>query len=738
MKRKLFVVSILMLVLTMLPLQVGLAAFWRTVVVKEFGGCGYQREIKDDDNNPEIFTCTGKCYYRVLNDGDVGFHYTVRYHTDVRKNKEFSGNAPWGPNSCEWVITKKATATAHGIKSCWLCGQEQPVHMWIEVPEQAPTCTEVGWTAGHICSVCNKTYDRETIKKLDHDLVYEKRIAPTCTKEGYSGGYRCQREGCKYNTGTPLAKLPHTEEILPAVPATCTSTGLTEGKKCSVCDTVITAQQTIAKLPHTEEILPAVPATCTSTGLTEGKKCSVCDTVITAQQTIEKLPHTEEILPAVPSTYESTGLTEGKRCSVCQTILIAQQETPRKTPAGVEGWDFWYDERGVVWMCNYHDVDYTPSSTAHHTATYTHHCVNDLNADTKTMTDTKDEDCTKDTILQTVPATCVSDGYTLYACSKCLQEIKTDYTSRNDNHDLVDDAAITPTCAQEGRTAGQHCQREGCDYKTWDVLEMLPHTEVIDPAVEPTETTPGKTEGKHCSVCQKVLVAQEIIPATGKKPEHVHEVVNIAAVKATCTKPGKTAGSYCKLCGKELVTPQATRALGHWYGQWKPKMEAFHEAACRRPQCGHTTTVACTWYTALVNGETIRVCPICGAYDGQQIFPMIVNAAGKNVDENAIPQGELIVRGLEAPFGTEAVAIGGLESNAAPVYGLTVAYELGGRENALNGRVKVTVPMMLNEPFTLIFANEDATWTEIPATFSDGMLTFETDHSGLFLLMPAE
>ena len=613
--------------------------------------------------------------------------------------------------------------------------------------EEKPTCT----TPGKVTVFCRqlhspgglsmdfwcRAWKDVTIAALGHSVSEYQTIAATCQANAKKVGTcsRCNQEVSEEIAGT---KLAHTIEVLPAVPATCTSTGLTEGKKCSVCDTVITAQQTIAKLPHTEEILPAVPATCTSTGLTEGKKCSVCDTVITAQQTIEKLPHTEEILPAVPSTYENTGLTEGKRCSVCQTILIAQQETPRKTPTGVEGWDFWYDEYGVVWMCNYHDVDYTPSSTAHHTATYTHHCVNDLNANTKIMTDTKNEDCTKDTILQTVPATCVSDGYTLYACSKCLQEIKADYTSRNDNHDLVDDAAITPTCAQEGRTAGQHCQREGCDYKTWDVLEMLPHTEVIDPAVEPTETTPGKTEGKHCNVCQKVLVAQEIIPATGTKPEHVHEVVNSAAVKATCTKPGKTAGSYCKLCGKELVTPQATRALGHWYGQWKPKMEAFHEAACRRPQCDHTTTVACTWYTALVNGETIRVCPICGAYDGQQIFPMIANAAGKNVDENAIPQGELIVRGLEAPFGTEAVAIGGLESNAAPVYGLTVAYELGGRENALNGRVKVTVPMMLNEPFTLIFANEDATWTEIPATFSDGILTFETDHSGLFLLMPAE
>ncbi len=41
------------------------------------------------------------------------------------------------------------------------------------------------------------------------------------------------------------------------------------------------------------------------------------------------------------------------------------------------------------------------------------------------------------------------------------------------------------------------------------------HTEVVDTAVAPTCTTTGLTEGKHCSVCDKVLTAQEVVPATG-------------------------------------------------------------------------------------------------------------------------------------------------------------------------------------------------------------------------------
>ena len=41
------------------------------------------------------------------------------------------------------------------------------------------------------------------------------------------------------------------------------------------------------------------------------------------------------------------------------------------------------------------------------------------------------------------------------------------------------------------------------------------HTPVIDPAIEPTCTEAGKTEGSHCSVCNAVLVAQEVVPALG-------------------------------------------------------------------------------------------------------------------------------------------------------------------------------------------------------------------------------
>ena len=44
---------------------------------------------------------------------------------------------------------------------------------------------------------------------------------------------------------------------------------------------------------------------------------------------------------------------------------------------------------------------------------------------------------------------------------------------------------------------------------------MKAHTEVIDKAVAASCTATGLTQGKHCSVCNKVIVAQNVVPTLG-------------------------------------------------------------------------------------------------------------------------------------------------------------------------------------------------------------------------------
>ncbi|MBR4033568.1 MAG: leucine-rich repeat domain-containing protein, partial [Clostridia bacterium] len=69
-----------------------------------------------------------------------------------------------------------------------------------------------------------------------------------------------------------------------------------------------------------------------------------------------------------------------------------------------------------------------------------------------------------------------------------------------------------PTCTTEGYR--YHVCSE-CNKISGESISALGHTEVTLPRVEPTEDKDGLTEGKKCSVCDTVILAQQIIPALG-------------------------------------------------------------------------------------------------------------------------------------------------------------------------------------------------------------------------------
>lgn len=93
------------------------------------------------------------------------------------------------------------------------------------------------------------------------------------------------------------------------------------------------------------------------------------------------------------------------------------------------------------------------------------------------------------------------------------------------------------------------------------------------------------------------------------------------------------------------------------------------------------------------------------------------------------------------PFGTSPVVLDGMQEAAAPLYGLTVAFELSGQVEALQGCVKIIIPWEMDASFRLVRLNaaEDAeqVWTEISYEWKDGVLSFETDCAGLYLIVPA-
>ncbi|MEE1002701.1 MAG: leucine-rich repeat domain-containing protein, partial [Acutalibacteraceae bacterium] len=133
-------------------------------------------------------------------------------------------------------------------------------------------------------------------------------------------------------------------------------------------------------------------------------------------------------------------------------------------------------------------------------------------------------------------------GYKNSEAEKYAKNNNINFVALSHTHSYTAEITKQPTCTEKG-VKKYTCL---CGESYTEEVPAFGHTEVVDKAVSPTCTEKGLTEGKHCSVCDEVLVKQEVVPAKG----HDYKEDIFKYQVATCTEPGYKV-YVCSRCGDE-------------------------------------------------------------------------------------------------------------------------------------------------------------------------------------------
>ena len=263
-------------------------------------------------------------------------------------------------------------------------------HDLVHHDAKAPTCTEKGWNEYDACSRCDYATYYAELPALNHDLVPHAAKAPTCLDIGWDAYETCKRDGCNYTTYKEIPALNH--DLVPhaAKAPTCLDIGWNEYDTCSRCDYTTYAE--LSALNHDLVHHDAKAPTCLDIGWNEYDACSRCDYTTYAE--LPALNH--DLVPhaAKAPTCLDIGWNEYDTCSRCDYTTYTELPAlnhdlvphAAKAPTCLDiGWN----EYDTCSRCDY--------------ATY----YAELPALGHEYRD----------IL--VKPTCETDGYTLFACSRC-------------------------------------------------------------------------------------------------------------------------------------------------------------------------------------------------------------------------------------------------------------------------------------------------------------------------------
>ncbi|MEE1003139.1 MAG: leucine-rich repeat domain-containing protein [Acutalibacteraceae bacterium] len=268
----------------------------------------------------------------------------------------------------------------------------------------------------------------------------------------------------------------------------------------------------------------------------KGVKKYTCSCGDSYTEEISALGHTEVIDKAVAPTCAETGLTEGKHCSVCDEVLVKQEVVSAKGHI-LSDWQI-------------------------------------VKEPTTTETGLKQKVCT--------------------VCNEVIETVVLPKLDETHTHSYTPEITKQPTCTKKGIKT-YTCS---CGESYTEEISALGHKEVVDKAASPTCTEAGLTEGKHCSVCNEVLVAQEVIPSLGHK-----DAVD-KAVSPTCTETGLTEGKHCSVCGEILVKQKSISTKAHSYKWVVTKKASYVSKGLKAYKCSVCGKVAKTTSIAKLKLKT--------------------------------------------------------------------------------------------------------------------------------------
>ena len=306
-------------------------------------------------------------------------------------------------------------------------------------------------------------------------------------------------------------------------------------------------------------------------------------------------------------------------------------------------------------------------------------------------------------------------------------------TSRNHNPNSYNCGLVPASCSGRCTWCGSAAAWSSHSFTTW-----TPGPDVT--------CTQGGTEISHCSNAQCSATTSR--PAGPLGHNYADAVIQPACETQGCVR------HTCTRCG-DSYDDNVKSPLSHMYGAWLHNGDGTHTAACTRAQCYNSITAPCASASVTVNGHTMTLCPICGQVTSLGAAVELVNGkstSAKALDGSKLP-GRIMVLVAAAPID--------LPLQNEPFYMFVTSCQFSGKAVEHTGPVEITID--LNEhPFSMpgsIFdgmapaqlmgivfklvrvEQEDLggqpteVWHEIPFTLKQGVLTFETDKMGTFLMV---